>query len=220
MPGSLQTDKMAAYNRERNSVNIIVRGRELNLKEPKGRVSLAYRDLTELPREIFLRPLAVKILDIGHNNITDFRFLQALSELNTLILDSNKLTSHAIFPPLHKLEVLWVNDNCISNLALFISNISTTFPNLKHLAMMKNEAAPSYFNGGSRQEYQDYRHFVISQLTKLCTLDDSPVVPQERADAVRIYGPQRRSTSTAKQTSSGKQTKKQLETTPLLESSL
>lgn len=208
---------MASYSKKRNSVNLIlVHGRELNLKEPKGRVSLAYRDLTELPREIFLRPLAVKILDIGHNNVTDFRFLQALSELNTLILDSNKITAHAVFPPLHKLEVLWVNDNCISNLALFIGNISTNFPHLKHLSMMKNEAAPSYFNGGNRQEYQDYRHFVISQL---CTLDDAPVDPEERLDAKRIYGPRRRYNSSLASSKQAKPKKTQ-ETTPLLESSL
>ena len=52
---------------------------------------------------------------------SDFRFLQALTELNTLIIDNNNTTSHALFPRLEKLEVLWANGNNITNLALFIS---------------------------------------------------------------------------------------------------
>ena len=41
---------------------------------------------------------------------------------------------------------------------LLTDNIVTNFPNLKYLSMMKNEAAPSYFNGGSKKDYQDYRY--------------------------------------------------------------
>ena len=51
-----------------------------------------------------------------------------------------------------------MNGNNISNLALFIDKITTKFPNLRYLSMMKNEAAPSYFNGGTKQEYLDYRY--------------------------------------------------------------
>ena len=37
--------------------------------EPKGRVSLAHRGLTDIPRDVFVRPSDVRILDIGYNNI-------------------------------------------------------------------------------------------------------------------------------------------------------
>ena len=78
--------------------------------------------------------------------------------MHTLILDSNLLTSHTVFPPLPRLEILWVNDNKITNLALFIEGISSIYPNLKYLSMMKNDAAPSYFNGGTKTDYEEYRY--------------------------------------------------------------
>lgn len=74
------------------------------------------------------------------------------------MLDNNSVTSHTSFPYLPSLELLWVNGNKITNLALFIDKISTQFPNLRYLSMMKNDAAPSYFNGGTRQQYLDYRY--------------------------------------------------------------
>lgn len=88
---------------------------------------------------------------------SDLRALQGFTNLHTLVLDSNQLTSHVAFPQLPHLETLWINDNKISNLSLFVVTLSSMFPNLKFLSMMKNEAAPSYFNGGSLQDYQEYR---------------------------------------------------------------
>ena len=86
-----------------------------------------------------------------------------LSEMTSLILDNNKLTSHAVFPPLTKLQILWVNKNNISNLSVFMESVATNFPELKQLCMMNNPAAPSYFNGGSKQEYLDYRYTLVER---------------------------------------------------------
>ena len=36
------------------------------------------------------------------------------------------------------------------------------FPELCQLSMMNNPAAPSFFNGGSKQEYEDYRCVCVS----------------------------------------------------------
>ena len=58
---------------------------------------------------------------------------------------------------LPNLEILWVNCNNIENLPLFLETVAESFPNLKHISMMKNKAAPSFFNGGSVQEHKDYR---------------------------------------------------------------
>jgi len=58
---------------------------------------------------------------------------------------------------LPNLRILWINKNEIKNLSIFITNLSKCAPNLKELCMMNNEAAPSYFNGGTKQEYEDYR---------------------------------------------------------------
>ena len=88
---------------------------------------------------------------------SDLRSLRGFTGLGTLILDRNKITSHVVLPPLPQLEVLWVNHNRIANLAIFVEAVGNAFPHLKHLSMMDNEAAPSYFNGGSKEDYHDYR---------------------------------------------------------------
>ena len=88
---------------------------------------------------------------------SDLRSLSGLSNLSTLVLDSNEVNSHVVFPSIPKLEVLWVNKNKITNLSVFVEAVASSFPLLTHLSMMNNSAAPSYFNGGSLQEYEDYR---------------------------------------------------------------
>ena len=40
----------------------------------------------------------------------------------------------------------------------FISTINQNCPKIKILSMMNNEAAPSYFNGGSYEQFIDYRY--------------------------------------------------------------
>ncbi|KAK3566727.1 hypothetical protein QTP86_004463 [Hemibagrus guttatus] len=55
------------------------------------------------------------------------------------------------------------------------------------LSMMNNEAAPSYFNGGSLTQYIDYRLYVISQIPSLEVLDDTEVQEKERAQARKTY---------------------------------
>lgn len=87
----------------------------------------------------------------------DLRSLDGLSSLRTLVLDDNLLQSHVVFPLLPCLEHLWVNKNNIVNLPVFIEAVAEAFPCLKHLSMMNNLAAPSYFNGGSVESYRDYR---------------------------------------------------------------
>ena len=57
-----------------------------------------------------------------------------------------------------KLQILWVNKNNITNLSIFIEKVASSFPDLRYLSMLDNAAAPSYFNGGSKQEYEDYRY--------------------------------------------------------------
>ena len=84
-------------------------------------------------------------------------FLHDFEKLNSLILDNNNLNSHVKFPYLSSLETLWVNHNSIFNLSVFIEMVAKSFPKLKFLSMMDNQAAPSYFNGGTYAQYKDYR---------------------------------------------------------------
>lgn len=136
-------------------------------------------------------PETIRILDLTENNFngsSDLRFLFTFTSLKTLILDKNQIQSNFKIPNLSCLETLWVNQNRIENLSIFIENLVKSCPNLVYLSMMNNKAAPSYFNGGSLVEYNDYRQFVISKLLRLKMLDAKEITNDERAKAHSTYG--------------------------------
>ncbi|XP_072046798.1 leucine-rich melanocyte differentiation-associated protein-like [Amphiura filiformis] len=183
-----------------------------SLVNGNGRLTLAYQELTEVPPNVVKNyAAATRELDLSFNKISELRSLEGFYSINTLILDNNDIKSHVKFPPLPNLHTLWINRNRISNLTVFIENIAREFPKLTYLSMMNNSAAPSYFNGGSYQQYTDYRYYVISQLPDLTMLDDKPVDAEERYEAEKIYKPRltvRKSKSKKKQASSKKTRKK------------
>jgi hypothetical protein len=131
----------------------------------------------------------IEYLDLTENNLDDLRFLIELPNLRTLIIDKNRINSNVKIPRLDMLHTIWINENQIANLSVFIQTLATQCPQLKYLSMMKNPAAPSFFNGGSYKQYEDYRHYVISQLPRLIMLDDRQVSLEERQAAERIYTP-------------------------------
>ena len=89
--------------------------------------------------------------------ISDLDFLKDFTNIHTLILDNNDMESGAKYPYLPKLTTLWLNKNKILYLTLFVDNVTKSFPNLEYLSLMNNAAAPSYLNGGTPQEYLEYR---------------------------------------------------------------
>jgi hypothetical protein len=127
-------------------------------------------------RSLFLRPAS------------DVHSVAPFTHVETLIVDNNELTSASGFPPLPHLRVLWVNKNNITHYQLFIERLAAACPALRELSLLGNPGVPSYFNGGTLAEYKDYRLYVISKFRQLQVLDQSPVRPEERADAQRIYG--------------------------------
>ena len=144
-------------------------------------------DETLLPgnREKFL------VLDLTENNfngLNDLKFLFDFVNLKTLIIDKNQIQSNIRLPYMHNLSTLWLNHNKIENLAIFVQNISMSCPSLIYLSMINNKASPSYFNGGTLAEYNDYRFFTISKLPKLSMLDDKKITAEERAQSKAIYG--------------------------------
>ncbi|XP_063970421.1 leucine-rich melanocyte differentiation-associated protein-like [Lytechinus pictus] len=152
------------------------------------RLNLAYQDMKELPDNIILHySKTTFVLDLSHNKFSELRTLESFDNIHTLILDNNEIKSHTKFPPMPCLHTLWVNRNNITNLTTFVETLAQNFPKLKFLSMMNNPAAPSFFNGGTFQQFQDYRQYVISQLPVLETLDDQPVTWDERQEAERIY---------------------------------
>ena len=154
------------------------------------KISFAYQDFESIPAQLLPEDTSiVEYLDLTENRLHDLRFLTEFPNLLTLIVDKNRVTSNVKIPLLKRLHTLWINQNDISNLSVFIQTLAKHCPQLKYLSMMKNPAAPSYFNGGSVKQYADYRYYVISQLPRLIMLDDRQVSLEDRQEAERIYTP-------------------------------
>ncbi|KAM9992989.1 hypothetical protein ACTFIY_010421 [Dictyostelium cf. discoideum] len=154
------------------------------------RLDLAYRDIIEINPQIVDRfgPY-VKELDLSNNNLEkDLTILEGFKRLTTLVLDNNRITHHIKFPLLTQLHTLWINSNQISNLSVFVDRVCESFPNIRTFSMLKNEACPNFFNGHSLREYKDYRLYIISRLKYVQILDSTPVTPEERVDAIKLYG--------------------------------
>lgn len=158
--------------------------------QAEKKISFAYQGLDSIPEHVLPADKHnIEYLDLTENNLDDLRFLIDIPNLRTLILDKNRINSNVKIPRLDMLHTIWINHNQISNLSVFIQTLATQCPQLKYLSMMNNPAAPSFFNGGSYQQYVDYRHYVISQLPRLIMLDDRQVSLEERQEAERIYTP-------------------------------
>ncbi|XP_060779810.1 leucine-rich melanocyte differentiation-associated protein isoform X2 [Neoarius graeffei] len=152
------------------------------------RLSFAYQSLLEIPYDAILKQQdTLEVLDLSYNLLDDPALLGELDKLSTLILDGNNYSAHVKFPYIASLTTLWINKNKISNLPIIVEEIRCKFPNIKILSMMNNEAAPSYFNGGSLTQYIDYRQYVISQIPSLEVLDDTEVQEKERTQARKTY---------------------------------
>lgn len=88
------------------------------------RLTLAYRDYSELPHEV-VRRFAGQLteLDLSHNRFSALQSLAGLAQLETLVLDNNAIATHVAFPHLPNLHTLWLNHNVVDNLALFIASV-------------------------------------------------------------------------------------------------
>ncbi|KAL0481908.1 leucine-rich repeat-containing protein [Acrasis kona] len=154
--------------------------------DSNGRCSLAFKNLREIPYTTIGR-IAPRIieLDLSHNNLSDLPRLDYFANLQSLVIDHNRIQSNFNFnakQPLPRLNLLWANSNKIKNLPTFIEKIKECCPNLRILSMLNNEACPNYFNGGTPEQYEDYR------LPNLNTLDSTPVTQQEKDQAKEKYG--------------------------------
>ncbi|XP_058885250.1 leucine-rich repeat-containing protein 72-like [Acipenser ruthenus] len=158
-------------------------------------LSFAYQDLEEIPYiSILQHQDTLEVLDLSYNLLEQSpALLGELEKLTTLILDCNNYTSHVKFPFMPSVTTVWINKNKIKNLPTFVEEVRRKFPNIRILSMMNNEAAPSYFNGGSLCQYLDYRQYVISQIPGLEVLDDKEVLEEERIEAQNVYKLQRSS---------------------------
>lgn len=101
-------------------------------------------------------------------------------------MDHNELASKQEFPLMNSLNTLWVNNNKIESLEVFLECIKDKFPNLTYLSMLKNPCCPNYFIGKDSNSYQRYRNRVLASLPKLKFLDASPITEQERKEGLAL----------------------------------
>ena len=152
-------------------------------------VNIAFKNLNEVPKAITRQfSKCATTLDLSQNYLTDLRSIESFTKLHTLIVDGNNLSSFIALNYVPNLRMLSVNDNNIENLSVFIKRLSEDCPRLKCLSMMKNTAAPSYFNGGTKEQNADYRAFVISHFPLLENLDGNMVQQNEKIEAYQVYG--------------------------------
>ncbi|XP_066923514.1 leucine-rich melanocyte differentiation-associated protein-like [Clytia hemisphaerica] len=153
-------------------------------------LSLSYQGLNEIPEDVIKKhSKQTTSLDLSYNIFKCLISLRQFDQLHTVILDHNALDEHFCFPgKFPAIKLLSVNGNKIANLSVFVNRMSQDLPNLTFLSMMKNDAAPSYFNGGTKSQNEDYRSYVISHFPKLRNLDGWPILDGEREQAYRLYG--------------------------------
>ncbi|XP_014681315.1 PREDICTED: uncharacterized protein LOC106821142 isoform X2 [Priapulus caudatus] len=97
-----------------------------------------------------------------------------------------------------------------------LKEIDLTANKLRYLSMLNTEAAPSFFNGGSPQDYIDFRLYVVSQLRSLEFLDYLQITYEERKEANRVYKhPKRKRRQKFKYDTTGEETEKQTDSATL-----
>mmetsp|Transcript_653 Transcript_653/g.937 ORF Transcript_653/g.937 Transcript_653/m.937 type:complete len:263 (-) Transcript_653:204-992(-) len=154
----------------------------------KGFLSLAYQELRFIDPEMVQNPITVTKVDASHNSFSDLMGFELLKNLETLVMDGNRISSHSRLPPFPKLHTLSLNKNLIKNLATFVDRLRVSAPQLKYLSMLQNDACPNFFNGGSLKQYRDYRLYVISHFPNLKMLDSSVVTEEEKNTSKELYG--------------------------------
>ncbi|XP_026330468.1 leucine-rich melanocyte differentiation-associated protein-like [Hyposmocoma kahamanoa] len=157
-------------------------------EDESTKLTLAYETLYEIPKTIVERfSDHIRYLDISHNKITNLDPLVYFKQLTSLIADKNPITENCFLPPLPQLKLLWLNNCKVASLYPWVGKLKESCPNLQHLCLMGNPAAPSYLNGGTFYEYLQYRLFVVSQFPSLHHLDDRKVTEDQRSEAQRLY---------------------------------
>jgi len=150
-------------------------------------LSLVGHELSSIPVEAGEQyGSQAKTLDLSYNSIVKLENLEKFGNLTSLVVDNNKLVSEQSFPNLEKLKTLSVNNNNITDLKLFLDNLSDKFPQLTYLSMIKNPACPNEITGKDSDDYQRYRLYVLYRLKNLRFLDSSPVSGDEKKEAQRV----------------------------------
>mmetsp|Transcript_696 Transcript_696/g.741 ORF Transcript_696/g.741 Transcript_696/m.741 type:complete len:160 (+) Transcript_696:3-482(+) len=148
---------------------------------PSGFLNLSNQSLSSLESQSFQYTRAItQFIDISRNKLSNASFLSGFSKLLLINADYNFFNSLGSFPSLPTLDTLCLNSNQISDLPAALENISSKFPNIKHLSLMRNPCCPFLDERVSDQERLNYRMSVIAHLQNLMSLDGSMVSSNER----------------------------------------
>jgi len=168
----------SAPSRKEGEYEAILKGEHL---------SVIGQELERIPVELGEKyGTQTKQLDLSYNNISTIENLEHFKQITSLVIDNNRLESTQNFPKVIDLQTLWVNNNNVTDLKVFLDCVAKAFPNLTYLSMLKNPACPNYFTGKDYDDYQRYRYYVLHRIKNLKFLDSSPVTPQEKKEANRV----------------------------------
>ncbi|CAG9324393.1 unnamed protein product [Blepharisma stoltei] len=153
---------------------------------PSGFLNLSNQSLSSLESQSFQYTKAVtQFIDISRNKLQNASFLSGFSKLILINADYNFFNSLGSFPSLPTLDTLCLNSNQISDLQSAIDNISSKFPNIQHLSLIRNPCCPFLDERVTDQERINYRMTVIAQLPSLVSLDGSAVSNNEKEMATK-----------------------------------
>jgi len=185
---SSDNDTSLVSNEHTDDSNNEVNVGKVEINQNAEQLSIISQGITEIPSNI-TGCTTIKQLHLSYNAIEKLDKLELFTNLNSLVVDNNNLISdQSSIPIIKSLQTLWVNNNNISDLKLFLDCISKSFPNLTYLSMLKNPACPNYFTGKDFEDYKRYRLYVIYRMKKLKFLDYSPVSDEERKEST-LRGP-------------------------------
>jgi len=151
-------------------------------------LSLVGLDLIEVPPYIGEKYGAkVKQLDLSYNCLEKLNNLERFTQLHSLVLDNNNLSSEDTFPKIDGLKTLSLNNNKINDLKKFLEGVRERYPKLNYLSMLKNPACTNELvTGRDDDDYQRYRYYVLHTLRGLRFLDSREVGEAEKKEAIRV----------------------------------
>ena len=161
-------------------------------------VILAERGLSAVPEEIAETfGGTATLLNLTENRIRNADNIEKFEYLETLVLDKNGISDLNWCCKIPTLRTLQINNNSVTDLPEFITQVQDRFINLTWLSMMRNPCCPCFWNiveneqENEQEQYRRYREYVLYRLPKLQFLDATPVTDEERANAAkrgRFYG--------------------------------
>lgn len=146
-------------------------------------------DLTTLDghisSEIKNKAHSITEINLSFNELTatSLPTLSLFGNAVTLVLDNNNFSSLTGFPPLPKLQTLWLNNNSIEDIEEVVSVLPHKCPQLAYLSLLRNPCCPNELMGKGTVEYRRYRLYVRYRIATLRTLDATPYTAEDIAEA-------------------------------------